>query len=147
LAACIERAKEKLILAAHKRGRGTAGNDIQQSLPVALRRLRAAKGLTQKKVSEALGIQQQSYNQYESGRATPPPDKLAKLAELYGVTTDYLLGREDAGTARDSGPGYAANLDAMACKLAYHEIMRAVESRPRKLAEFRRTLEQFRGNT
>jgi transcriptional regulator with XRE-family HTH domain len=115
-----------------------------QSLPALLKSLRVANGLTQKKVSAALEIAYQSYQQYENGRATPMPDKLAKLAELYGVTTDYLLGREDAGTARDAGHGRPANLDAMACKLAYHEIMRAIEGRPRKLAEFRRALENLK---
>lgn len=65
------------------------------------------------------------------------------LAELYGVTTDFLLGRE-GGTVAEDSKSYADNLDAMGCKLAYHEIMQRLSGHPRKTAEFRKLLETFR---
>lgn len=130
-----------------KRGRGTFGKREQQFLIVELRKLRTSKGLSQKEIAQRLGIGQQGYQRYEAGLSLPPPDKLSMLAELFGVSTDYLLGREAAFAVKEES-SYArseeANLDAMACRLAYHEIMHAIENRPRKLAEFRKLLEDFR---
>lgn len=62
-----------------------------------LRELRRRKNLSQKKVSEYLGLQNQSgYQKYEANAVVPPPDKLQALAELFGVSTDYLLGLKSA---------------------------------------------------
>lgn len=59
-----------------------------------LKELRKEKNLTQAKVAEALGITQQSYARWESGKVTPTSEKLAQIAKFYGVTTDYLLGEQ-----------------------------------------------------
>ena len=64
-----------------------------------LREVRRAKDLSQESVSDHLGFSHTAaYNKYERGVVVPPPDKLAKLAELFGVSTDYLLGRTDDAT-------------------------------------------------
>ncbi len=55
---------------------------------------RKAKGLTQKDVSEKLGHSDPStYRDYEKGRVMPNGETLCKLADLFDVSTDYLLGR------------------------------------------------------
>lgn len=59
-----------------------------------LKELRKAKGLNQSYFSEMLGISLTAYQKYEHGTAEPNFDNLSKLADFYGVTTDYLLGRE-----------------------------------------------------
>lgn len=59
-----------------------------------LRDLRKSKGLTQSFFSEKLNISQAAYQKYEYGTAEPTFDTLSQLADFYGVTTDYLLGRE-----------------------------------------------------
>jgi len=66
-----------------------------------LRELRLRKMMTQQALADFLGIRQSAVLKYESGRVVPPPDKLAKLAELFGVTTDYLLGRSDRAAVPD----------------------------------------------
>lgn len=58
-----------------------------------LRELRKQKSKTQAQMGAILGISQQAYATYENGVANPPVDVLNKLAEFFGVTTDYLLGR------------------------------------------------------
>lgn len=59
------------------------------------KRLRCARGEeSQIKVAEAVGISQPTYNQYERGRAEPNLSTLIKLAEHFGVSIDYLLGRQ-----------------------------------------------------
>lgn len=58
-----------------------------------IRNLRIDNGLTQKKVAEYLNIKQNTYSQYEIGVLNYPVDVIVKLADFYGVSTDYLLGR------------------------------------------------------
>lgn len=56
--------------------------------------LRRKKGLNQTAVAEKIGVSVQAYQKYEYGTAEPTFDNLSKLADFFGVTTDYLLGRE-----------------------------------------------------
>lgn len=58
-----------------------------------IRSLRVDNGYTQKQIGQYLGISQNTYSQYEIGVLNYPVDALIKLAELYGVSVDYLLGR------------------------------------------------------
>jgi len=60
-----------------------------------IRNLRIDKGFTQKQVAEYLGVKQNTYSQYEIGVLNYPVDVIIKLADFYGVSTDYLLGRTD----------------------------------------------------
>ena len=62
------------------------------------RKLRIDNGYTQKKVAEHLGISQNTYSQYEIGVLNYPVDAVVKLADLYQVSTDYLLGRTNIKT-------------------------------------------------
>ena len=58
-----------------------------------IRSLRIDKNLTQKQVAQHLGISQNTYSQYEIGVLNYPVDALVKLADLYGISVHYLLGR------------------------------------------------------
>ena len=58
-----------------------------------IRSLRIDKNLTQKQVAQHLGISQNTYSQYEIGVLNYPVDALIKLADFYGVSVDYRLGR------------------------------------------------------
>lgn len=59
-----------------------------------LKELRQAKGVYQKEIAEYLGISRPAYTQYESERRVPDADTLVRIAEYFGVTVDYLLGRK-----------------------------------------------------
>lgn len=50
--------------------------------------------MTQKEVAGHLCIAQPSYIRYENGSAEPTLENLVKLADLFDVSVDYLLGRE-----------------------------------------------------
>lgn len=63
-----------------------------------LKELRVKKGLKQSELANILGITQQAYQRYEYGTSEPNADGFAFLADFYGVTTDYLLGRVPAET-------------------------------------------------
>jgi len=49
---------------------------------------------TQSDLAQILFVNQTAVSQWERGITTPSPPLLLKLSEMYGVTTDYLLGRE-----------------------------------------------------
>lgn len=59
-----------------------------------LKLLRERKKLTKKQIADAVGITERAYITYEYGQRDVSTELLAKLADFYGVTTDYLLGRE-----------------------------------------------------
>ena len=59
----------------------------------AIRDLRVDGGYTQKQIAEYLHIKQNTYSQSEIGVLNYPVDVLMKLADFYGVSVDYLLGR------------------------------------------------------
>ena len=48
---------------------------------------------TQQQVADILKIHRGSYAKYETGANMPTTENILKLADLYGVSTDYLLGR------------------------------------------------------
>ena len=60
-----------------------------------LRALRTQQEMTQTDVAKRLGITQASYNRYEKNLYEPDFDTLKKLAKLFHVSTDYLLGNDD----------------------------------------------------
>lgn len=59
-----------------------------------LQTLRKNKGLSQKEVSDALGISASVISNYESSERTPSLENLIALAGFYRCSTDYLLGME-----------------------------------------------------
>lgn len=60
-----------------------------------LRKLRLSKELTMEQVGLRLGIAKSSYAGYETESRQPPIDKLMKLAKIYGVSVDYIIGLTD----------------------------------------------------
>ena len=63
------------------------------SLGERLRILREKEGLTQKQVANYLQLSRSTYTYYELGKRQPSLQTLSRLAELFHVSTDYLLGR------------------------------------------------------
>lgn len=61
----------------------------------ALKRFRKDFNLKQGEVAKKIGMLQQGYYKYESGRVSLPVDVLIKIADNFDVSTDYLLGRTD----------------------------------------------------
>ena len=58
-----------------------------------IRDLREDRDLKQKEVAACLGVHQTTYSEYELGKVNIPISALHKLADLYHVSVDYLLGR------------------------------------------------------
>lgn len=60
-----------------------------------IRQQREKRGLTQTETANAIGISQVVYCQYECGAKCPNINVAAKLAKLFGVSLDYLVGVVD----------------------------------------------------
>ena len=59
-----------------------------------LKELRKSKGWTQVQVAAKMGLTDSVISFYERQERAPSPEVLIKFAELYDVSTDYLLGVE-----------------------------------------------------
>jgi len=59
-----------------------------------LKKLRESRNLTKKQVADSIDVTERAYITYEYGQRDISTETLNKLADFYGVTTDYLLGRE-----------------------------------------------------
>lgn len=57
--------------------------------------LRNEKKFTRQVVADAIGISARSYQRYENAEREPTASILAALADFYGVSIDYLVGRTD----------------------------------------------------
>ena len=60
-----------------------------------LKLLREEKGLFQKDIATLLNVSIPAVNQYESGKRDMSTETVVKLAEYFGVSTDYLLGKSN----------------------------------------------------
>ena len=60
-----------------------------------IRDLREDRDLTQKQLAQILGMSQTGYSKYETGENDIPTAILIRLADFYGTSTDYILGRTD----------------------------------------------------
>lgn len=61
-----------------------------------IRELRKESGLTQKQLAIKVDIPETTYQAYELGRNEPSLDTLTKLADVFEVSIDYLLGRANS---------------------------------------------------
>ena len=69
-----------------------------------LKEARKAKRYSQAEVSRMLGVTQQAVGKWETGRSTPDPQTVARLAEILDTPTDVLLGlRKESGAASAVG--------------------------------------------
>ena len=57
--------------------------------------LREDRDLRQLDVAQAVGIDQRSLSNYETGKTNPDSEIVIRLAKFFGVTCDYLLGVSD----------------------------------------------------
>lgn len=71
-----------------------------------LKELRRARGVTQDELGLMLGVQKAAVCKYETGRVALPNHVLVRLVDIFGVTADYILGKDEVTplpkTARES---------------------------------------------
>lgn len=57
--------------------------------------LRKKKGMSQEALAEKLNVSRQAVSKWELGVSVPDVDKIVLMSDLFGVTTDYLLKRQE----------------------------------------------------
>ena len=67
---------------------------------VALRELRKQKKLSQSALAEIVGMSQATVASWENGTRKPDVETVSYLADYFGVTVDYLMGRDEPTTAQ-----------------------------------------------
>lgn len=68
-----------------------------------IRDLRKEKGYSQQQMARKLHITQGAISQWENGTTTPAADQLSALADVFEITVDELLGREEKKPATTDG--------------------------------------------
>lgn len=97
--------------------------------------LREKHGLTQKKLGQKLAVGQTTVSAWEKGKNEPSGKKLIEMAQMFGVTVEYLLGIDEIATEpkqydvnfRCYFPG-AGNHTNHHCTMPLKEVERWVES-------------------
>lgn len=73
-----------------------------------LQRLRQRAGMSQDVLAEKLGVSRQAVSRWERDETMPETDKVVALADLFGVTTDYLLRQGTEEEPQAAQPAAAA---------------------------------------
>lgn len=60
-----------------------------------VKKLRTARGLNQVEFAKLLGVSKQCVSNWENDNIMPSIEMLVKIADLFNVTVDYVLGRND----------------------------------------------------
>lgn len=76
-----------------------------------IKKARVAAGLSQKYVAATLNVAGPSVSNWENGKTNPTPENLSALADLFNVSVDYLMGREEPPQSAVTFPGKIAYSD------------------------------------
>lgn len=93
-----------------------------------LRQLREAHGYSRRALSEKIGVVETQIVRYEAGESDATGDVLSRIAQVFGVSTDYLLGLTDTPSptlSDDLLPQEAAVIAAWR-RGDYREVMRVI---------------------
>lgn len=69
-----------------------------------LRDLRAQKGVNQDIAAEACDMSRVALARYETGQRVPRAEYVSRLADYYGVTVDFLIGRDEPAPIEKTPP-------------------------------------------
>ena len=76
---------------------------MQYGLNENIKRLRIQRGLNQVELSKKMNVSKQCVSNWENDNVLPSIEMLMRLADFFGVTTDYLLGRTAKNTIETDG--------------------------------------------
>lgn len=75
-----------------------------------IRELRNEQGLTQAEIAKKIGVTKSAYGFWEQGKNQPDIDTIARLAEIFDVTADYLFGISDIKNSTSNYSDEKSNL-------------------------------------
>lgn len=71
--------------------------------PARLNQTRKERGLTAQQMANFMGVSIRTYRNWESGHSSPSFEALVRIADLFDLTTDYLLCRDEFLAKRADG--------------------------------------------
>ena len=71
-------------------------DDIKKNIAENISSLRMANGLSQSKLAESLGYTDKAVSKWERGESVPDISVLKRIADMFGVTVDYLISKNSA---------------------------------------------------
>ena len=83
-----------------------------------LKQLRLDRNLTQKELAEILGVYSQCILNWENGITSPHINMIIKIADFFGVSIDYLVGRNNY----DMGVDYAVKIVSSFTEEELHKL-------------------------
>lgn len=95
-----------------------------------LKLLREEKRLFQKDIATLLNVSISAVNQYESGKRDMSTETVVKLAEYFGVSTDYLLGKSDVRNPEKT------DLDKLQIGLSTNDYANISEEQLKQIEDF-----------
>ena len=98
-------------------------------------------GMTQIEFAEKMYVTRQTVSRWEAGTAMPDIDKIAEIAEILGVSCDYLLKDEDIESAESKDKGISRlleNLTGKTVKLVFYEDEADIDlfNKPCRIVDF-----------
>ncbi len=86
--------------------------------------LRKKNGWSQEELAEKVGVSRQAISKWESAQSVPDLDKILRMSEIFGVTTDFLLKdemetEEYTGSTAEDSPLRAVSMEEANAYLAY----------------------------
>jgi len=101
-----------------------------------LKQLRTENNLYQKNVAIKIGITESGYGYYEQGKRVPDSMMLNKLAGLYNVTTDYLLGNSDIRNPKSLDENFQQILNNPDTLIAFKDFNELSDMDKREIINF-----------
>lgn len=86
-----------------------------------LARLRKEKDYTQNDIADKVGVTAQAVSKWENDQASPDIDVIVKLADLYDISTDELLGKEKPAVTSFQEKPSKKSLDKMFFRIKVHD--------------------------
>ena len=90
--------------------------------------LRKKNGMSQEELAEKLGVSRQSISKWEGAQSVPDMSRILAMADLFGVSTDYLL-RDDMEMPETAAPA-AVSDDSPVRRVSMEEANRSWRRRP-----------------
>lgn len=103
---------------------------------IKLSELRNEKGLTQREIAKIFNVSQGTYNNWENGKTQPSIEQLVAIADFFGVSIDYLVGREGEDGVIASAKDDRINLSDKS-RDALYEFLKTISDK-KKLTALRR---------
>lgn len=108
-----------------------------------LRKLRQSKGVQFSELAKQFNVSESTLSRWEVGSSEPDYDTLAKLAEYFGVSTDYLLGIANTPQFSEEELRKMMNQEDPLCELKISILMYLDDLSKRDMIRVKKICEMF----